>query len=240
MLTLKGTMDLGDIVYLFCLMVPHGAGSAILDGSLFLDMMTPARELFQVCATLCAAGVCLGPSISFGWPRTDRSSFAAKLATTYGAFGEGKPRSQPLPGAPPHIKDGGIDVIAWTPSIDGRPGKFYLLGQAASGRKWKEKSMVEDVRLFHWAWFDVAPTSQPTPAMFIPFCVLDDDTSDDELVAGSTFDWLVQKFGQVHYRYRIPFYAALAPIVSARGIGPIERLEDISKIHEWVEAFQQF
>jgi hypothetical protein len=242
LLTVKEQIDTGSIVYLFCLLMSHVSNSVLLER---IDLSAEAqsgRDIFQICATLSAAGYCEGPAISFGWPRRDRTGFAEKLAQTYLEFGDGTPRTAPLPAAPDHIKDGGIDVIGWRPARDGLPGTFYLLGQVASGQNWKTKSVLKDIENFHWAWFEVQPASQSTGAMFVPFCITDTEEAaadfPDQDFLISKMQFIAKEFGDFIYRYKLPFFAAKAPALSAAGVAPIEGLNEVPRIEEWVNAIR--
>src|ERR1019366_5995565 len=130
---------LGSVVYFVCLFMSHVTKSELLEKFDLTANAQSGRDIFQICSVLAAAGWCQGPAISFGWPRRDQTSFATKLSETYDLFGDGTPRTVPLPAAPPRIKDGGIDVISWRRTHDGLPGTLYLLGQVASGHNWKDK-----------------------------------------------------------------------------------------------------
>ena len=242
-LILSEAPDLGGYVYLFCLAISHATRSPILRENQLPDTSSSTRDLFQICATLCAAGDCRGPAISFGSPRADHSAFAAKLRDTYERFGEGTTRSQPLPAAPVTPKDDGVDVIAWRDTPDGLAGKsIYLLGQAASGRNWETKSVKEVIHVFHHTWFEVEPTSTPTPAMFIPFCLEEPQARSGEFTPQerlrSRMELLTKKFGILYYRYRLPHNAAEAQRMADAGIEPIEGLDQIHQLQEWVQSFR--
>ena len=241
-LTLEGVGNVGATAYMFCLLMSHVSNSPLLEK---LDLNTEARsgrDLFQICATLSAAGWCGGPSISFGWPRSDRSSFVEKLRRVYTEFGDGTPRSEPMPGAPTHIKDGGIDVIAWRRPNDALPGTLYLLGQVASGQNWRDKTVVKDIDLFHWVWFEVPPSSMAQAAMFVPFCFTDTNDEADESVEQEEIigrmKIITKRFGVFIYRYRLPRFALKAPILAASGVSPIEGLDQFHRVNEWISAFR--
>jgi hypothetical protein len=241
-LTLRENINTGAAVYLFCLLISHVSNSSLLDNFDLTNEAQTGRDIFQICATLSAAGYCEGPAVSFGWPRRDRSGFAAKLAETYASFGDGTPRAIPQPAAPERIKDGGIDVIAWRPTTDGLPGTFYLLGQVASGHLWRTKTVLKDIGFFHWAWFEVEPVSLPTGAMFVPFCITDTGESAtdfaDQAFVINKMQFIVKEFGHFIYRYRLPFYAGKARALWAAGTAPIEGLDEVPRILDWVEKFK--
>lgn len=242
LLCLRENLDLGSTVYVFCLIMSHVSQSPLLEKFDLTAETRSGRDVFQICATLAAAGYCEGPAISFGWPRTDQSSFAKKLAETYQLFGDGTPRQEPLPAAPSHIKDGGIDVISWKPTIDKLPGALYLIGQVASGNNWPDKSVLNDIKLFHWAWFDVAPSAHANGAMFVPFCITDTGEASgefkDQEYLVSKMQFLVKSFGHFFYRYKIPHYVNVAVRIAADGIKPIEGLTQADSIRNWVEKLR--
>lgn len=238
-ITLAASPRAGHSAYLLCLLLSHVSGDGSLDGRL-LPGLDRSRDWFQVCATLCAASICGGPSFSFGWPRPDKTGFHEKLVQVFGhRAGNGIPRAEMPPGAPPKIKDGGIDVIAWKMESDGRPGIPYLLGQAASGKNWREKSVQSFIQRFHAFWFEHSPSSIPSPAMFIPFCLPEpqdqraDHWSQKEVLEGH-LRYLEHDLGDIYCRYRIPGHADKAQALAADGIGPIERLEDVPRIEAWI------
>jgi|SRR5271166_3304767 len=88
----------GDSIYLFCLIVDHAKQSQIVPGELTptAEEMRKARDLFQVCATLAAAGYCVGPAFSLGFPRPDGSGFLKKVTQIWSYFKDGKPREKPF------------------------------------------------------------------------------------------------------------------------------------------------
>jgi hypothetical protein len=230
----------GRASYLLCLLLSHAIKEGFLaDGP--LPELAPARDHFQACATLCAAGVCGGPAFSFGWPRPDKKKSHEKLLQVYRHFGDGIPYHDTPPGSSPKIKDGGIDVIAWAHEPDRRPGTFYLLGQAASGRDWASKSAKGYLEPFHDFWFEYRPASRAIAAMFIPFCFPVNDTVDhrrdhvdqeDEYTGDGKY--LIDMLGNIYYRYRIPNHADRAIVLAEKGIGPIERLDAVKDIVSWV------
>ncbi len=56
-------------VYLFCLFLSHANDRTIIPESLAPQIDNAARDLFQACATVAAAGYVRGNAMSFGWPR---------------------------------------------------------------------------------------------------------------------------------------------------------------------------
>ena len=169
-LVLTKEWSLGNAVYLFCLIIAHAVRSELVSLELAPDdaSLRAAWDIFQVCATLAAAGRCDGPSYSIGWPRPDKTGFLEKLKQVWAHFGDGKPREVPLPGTPNQIKDEGVDVIAWWPERDEQPGQGFLIGQVASGHDWKDKSIRPHLERFLNEWFCVQPVSLAPPNSFYP------------------------------------------------------------------------
>ena len=224
-------------VYLFCLLLSHASDYTILPKSLSPKVTNKERDLFQVCATVAAAGFVQGNAFSFGFPRPDDTKFLEALHAIYERFGEGKPVKKPRIAAPIHVKDAGIDVIAWRQSVDGLPGTQYLLGQVASGKNWKEKSVLADSEHFHKYWFELPPASSHQNAMFMPFCLEPEEKND-----GTSYDELLKsylhsvnfRFGVLFYRYRISNFFSKGLIISDGGQHVVERAGDLSKIVKWV------
>jgi hypothetical protein len=222
--------DIGQSAYLLSLFLSHATDSDIVPPEVAPsgDTLLQSRKLFQVCATLAAAGICTGHAYSFGFPRVDHSSFLRKLHEIWTKFGDGKPREQPLPSAPEAVKDAGIDVIAWHPRPDKRPGTTYLLAQVASGRNWLSKSVKEHIEPFHYNWFDPPPISQPTAAMMIPFLIADN----------RIFVQAALRLGHVYHRECLPLEAAKAPSLGHDGY-TIETLDQADAVREWVVQYRE-
>jgi hypothetical protein len=204
-LVLTQEWSLGNAVYLFCLIIAHAVRSELVSRELAPDdaSLRVARDVFQVCATLAAAGHCNGPSYSIGWPRPDKTGFLEKLKQVWEHFGDGTPREVPLPGTPDQIKDEGIDVIAWWPERDEQPGQGFLVGQVASGHDWKGKSIRPHLERFLNEWFCVQPVSLAHPTVFIPFTV-----HQDQMRRTSSMH------GYVVHRGRLARFAARAPALA--------------------------
>jgi hypothetical protein len=229
-LCLEKQWNVGQAIYLFCLILSHAPPSELVpDGSAPPeDQLREARDLFQICSTLAAAGKTGGPSFSVGWPRADDSRFLEKLQQVWSIYGDGVPHDKPLTGTPPHLKDDEIDVISFWPERDGLPGHGYLVGQVASGNNWRNKSVRPALNRFTRLWFKVQPAADGHPAIFIPFSVSDESMSRD-----------TSYFGYVAHRSRLPQLAGLAPTLSQEGVAPIERLDEIGRIYDWLAQHRQ-
>lgn len=227
-------------IYLFCLFLSHAQDRTIIPEVHAPTIDNSVRDLFQVCATIAAAGYVEGVATSFGWPRPDSEKFLDALKRIYGMFGDGKPHAAAPAGAPDQVKDDGIDVIAWRPSPDGLPGTHYLLGQVASGKNWQGKSVVSYIDMFHKFWFSTQPASPDTPAMFMPFCLepkAAEDPNEAQENAVNNMQRFTNQFGVLFYRYRLPHFAAKGIKVNAEQGHMVERIAELPKIAEWVQKY---
>lgn len=227
-------LEIGQVVYLFCLLLANAKNDEVFCSDKFVyELDNYIRDLFQACSTWAAAGFYNCSASSFGFPRPDGTNFLDKLRAVYALVGEGAVRVRPLPGVSSNPKDEGVDVIAWARRNDGAPGKVYFLGQVATGSNWHDKSIVEYLKPFHENWFSVLPASQAKYGMFIPHCVptVGDATLQQQIHV------LTVKFGDFQYRYTIPFYASKGcEIAAADAALTVERQGDIAKIRDWVNA----
>ncbi len=246
-LCLRDELEPGAWAYLFCLIVSAAAPDGLLDSEPVKPDLKRARELFQVCATLAAAGFRCGPAFSTGWPRPDRSQFLAKLREVYDHFGDAVVvHASPPPGAQARAKDDEIDVIAWQHTTDPGPRVGYFLGQAASGQNWDMKSLKGHVDAFHGTWFLSSP---PTPMVgtIMPFCLaspsdaaaLEHEEQEHVLAAirGHNRRHALEH-GELLYRHRVARFVAAGLALHARGVGPIERVADLPQVEAYVRAFR--
>ena len=233
----------GHVIYLFCLLASavreHWLQPACVTGSVAKEIPT----VFQICACLAAGGYTEGEVASFGFPRPTGTAFLPALRATYERFGAGTVRSDVPPGFPGATKDDGVDVIAWRDLPDRMPGKLYLLGQVASGDKWKEKSVVDRVEQFH-DWFIERPATHWLPSMFIPF-TLHRDLSDDpetafEEVLASRFLREEARYGIVFDRLRVTYFADVCLRANDDGEGRerprVDGRDRFGEVETWVQT----
>lgn len=241
-LAISTSLTPGGYSYLFCLIVSSAANGGPLSGGGGAEPdLVRARGLFQVCATVAVAGLVTGPSYSVGWPRPDSSTFLAKLAQVYSAFGDGKPFSVVPPGAPSQVKDDEIDVIAWRDTRGTRPPAGYYLGQAASGANWNTKSLKGSVDQFHATWFAQVPASNPSVGTIIPFVLPSDADAavghvDQEAVAGE-LRRMAARHGDVVYRHRVAMFVDQGLSLAAGGL-EVERAGDLADIQAYVNEYR--
>ena len=227
---LKEQLTEGATAYLYCLFMSHPDKDQVISGEIVPEIDNCVRDLFQICSTIAAAGEVIGSAISFGYPRADHTGFLTKLRETYALFGEGAVREQTLPGVTRSPKDDGVDVIAWSHSNDNASGKYYLLGQVASGRDWPGKSLLGILPKFHENWFEVRPVSTPNPSIFIPFHIppIADESLEERMRS------LTLEFGMVFYRLRIPLLINKGLESASAQNRRVERVSDFNKITTWV------
>ena len=227
-------------VYLFCLFLSHAFDRTVVSKAQAPRITNKLRDLFQAAATVAAGGFVEGPSISFGFPRPDGAGYLEIIQRVYKLFGDGKPRKKPRPAAAKKIKDNGIDVIAWTRSIDGLPCTLYLVAQVASGADWEDKSVTTDRLHFHKYWFTREPGSQPHDAMFMPFALEPEDPEDGTPYQEVLTDYMQSigyRYGTLFYRDRIARHLADGLKLVAAGETEIERVADLTKIETWVSEY---
>ena len=104
-----------------------------------------------------------GQALRFGWPSDvgrpqDFPSAVTWLAGQLGVVAGSGYR-------PPRRKDGGVDVVAWRPFPDGRPGFPIVLAQCTLQAELMSKAADVDVRLWS-SW--LALDFEPTTALVIP------------------------------------------------------------------------
>jgi hypothetical protein len=238
---LKSDLTEGEFIYLFCLFLSNSKRGEIFDGSWLPHIDHVTRDLFQVCATLAAAGEVRGSAISFGWPRPNNNPpFLKRLQEVYALFGEGEVVTEPRPGVSPSPKDEEVDVIAWTPRLDNAAGTYYLLGQVASGDNWEAKSIKSGgIDYLHHNWFYQAPASTPQASIFIPHLIQVVERGDGS--RADRINALTPKFGTIFDRLRLPCLARdgirIADGEEEIGVAfSIERRNDIPQIRTWLDT----
>lgn len=219
-----------DWVYVFSLILSHARKSTLVPVILRPSdtALRAARDLFQVCSTLAAAGKVEGPAFSIGHPRPGKVKFLLKLTEAWEIFGDGKVHAKAPPTAPAKHKDEGIDVIAFWREPDGRHSLGYLVGQAASGHtEWRDKSAGEAADVL-MEWFIQPPATNRTTATFIPFYVTADMDENYRLI---------RRHGYIVHRTRLAALVEKALALAKAGVAPIERVADIGAVQTWVESY---
>lgn len=146
----------------------------ILDGSPLKpneSEVSELRRLFQYISTAALAAEIQGDSWSFGSPRPDRSSFLGKLEQIWETLQDGTVGRTLR--APSYSKDDKIDICAARTHPDGQAGFLLSAAQVATGRNWKDKSIVGHLSAFKDSWFTDRPVTQFIPYMIVTFSIRD-------------------------------------------------------------------
>lgn len=221
-------------IYLYCLYFSHMSASRLFSG-----LATPTnaqRDLLQIAATIALAGYAQGHSISFGWPRPDKTEFYNALTRAIGLIGEGQVK--PIEDVNlylqtiPH-KDAGIDVIAWKDNNprDQFPGsKLIYFAQVASGNNWRSKAVKEDIDVIQRHWLSKR-IYRIIDAIVIPF----DFESDDESIKRDHISLVAEEFGAVLHRLRLPIFVKQGlELLSSNPRLLIERGNEVNNISQYV------
>ena len=222
--------DLGQTAYLLSLLLSNlRAVSPMLDSFEMHPSDQKVRELrqwFQYFATSALAAEIGGPAWSFGFPRPGGTGFIGKLSEIWGVLKDGSVEAQAS--APRKPMDGGIDVFAWREQRDGLPGFLLAAAQVATGKDWKDKSIVSHMdRVFPGRWFERPPVTRMVPYHVIPFARPDNEFPDD-----------VRVLGNVLHRLRVPHRVSEAVGLARRGI-LIEAFDRLEEAAGWVASYVQ-
>jgi len=229
----------GSVIYVFCLIVSAIRAGKFQPRDKLKSLENRIGNTFQICACMAAGGYLGGDVSSFGFPRANGLGFLPALKAVYKRFGAGHVRDRIEEGMPDDLKDGGIDVIAWRDHPDRMPGKLYLVGQSASGSKWRDKSVIEYVDQMHTGWFTHAPQKHAVPAMFIPFTFhadLDEPREVSFLEKLKTRFWYdEQHYGIIFDRLRITHFASVCLNMAEDGKKKIDGALLYEAIKSWVD-----
>ena len=215
-------------IYLVCLILSHVTKSAILklppeDGA----VRDVRRRHFQIVSTLAVAGHVGGPALSLGWPRVDGGSILSVVARACDRSGTGVARATPGQLANPAAKDGGIDVLGWTPANDRPPPTSFWFGQAASGHGWADKSSRDEEAEFSRDYFDTPPQCNHAYVTICPF-----------LVPIAELERKSRRHGVVLDRTRAPLAAIKGLELAKSGVW-VEEVGQSHKIALWVGRYRK-
>jgi hypothetical protein len=158
----------GRSIYLACLYM-SAVRSGIVDAKVGKIKVDPViGDLFQICATIAAAGYVRGDAYWFGHPRPDQTPLLDAVATLASLLRQGKAALQAPLGETRFAKDGGVDVVAWRAHHDDRPAKVLLYGQCASGMNWDGKPVGPKVDRLD-SYYTDTPSKHWLPALLTPF-----------------------------------------------------------------------
>ena len=169
----------GHTVYHACLLM-SALRSGLIDAKAAGIQTDPViGNLFQICATVAAAGYVGGDAYWFGHPRPDQTPLLDAVKTLASHLQAVSSPYRP-PGETKFAKDGGIDVVAWRDHRDGRPAKLILYGQCASGLNWESKPVQQKVHRLD-SYYIRPPSKNWLPALLVPFPIYMDKENSNEL-----------------------------------------------------------
>jgi hypothetical protein len=191
------------------------------------NLLTRLRNrIFQILSTLAMAGLSGGPAISVGWPRVSGETIVAlmrRAAANGAGFGV---RNPPGIYVPPDEKDGGIDVMAWTPEQTPPPSNLFF-GQTASGNNWPGKPASEHAKLFANNYLQDIMTGNRSYATIIPFRVWDQR------------QWNAQNLfhRSLVERLRLPCHAYRGLQQAQNGV-MVDEADQIDNVVDWLREYR--
>lgn len=122
----------------------------------------------------------------FGHPREDGTAFRVALTHMCQRMNAGIVNAHA-----PRInnqQDGGLDVLAWIPFYDRRPGQLIAFGQCAAGQDWREKLFDTSPHTFRELWMLEGWEPAPVRVFLLPRCIPDDQWREANVKGGIVFD----------------------------------------------------
>jgi len=215
--------------YLLCLILSHTTNSPVLNMPPTPEMVRQARKrLFQVVATLAAAGHAQGGATSLGWPREKKETIIDVVTRAVIRSGTGAAKLAPDQLEPKGAKDGGLDVLAWKCAPGGPPPELFYFVQAASGHNWPGKSARDDHRQFIACYFNTPPSCNEVFLTVCPFRLSEQTKQYNQLSHGAISD-----------RTSVPTMVMAAMAAAANGNSHIDEVENYPIIGKWVSRYQR-
>ena len=182
------------------------------------------RLYFQYFATAAVAGEICGAAWSFGFPRPDGSGFMDKLNEVWAVLKDGTAKA--ARSSPRRPMDDKVDIFAWREQNDNLPGFLLVAAQVATGKNWKDKSLLGHVnRTFQARWFEPEPASKILAYHVIPFARPDQCFRDDVLVLGN-----------VLHRIRVPRRVMEASALVEKGV-KVEAFDESKAAVDWLRTY---
>lgn len=191
-------------------------------------------RVFQIAATLAAAGYVSGDAYWFGAPRPDKMPLLDALAGLASAIGVGQARREPPEGETRYAQDAGVDVVAWRDHSDRLPAKIILYGQCASGMNWEGKPVAGKVTRLQ-RYFSEQLSNFWTPALFTPFPLYMDKEQAHGLWTSSAqrgfYCSLEREMGVIIDRIRVVHWSVRCLESPGPSVRPA--LDELDSLSEW-------
>lgn len=223
--------ELADPVgaYLLCLILSHVTNSPILSVPPNPEMVRQARKrLFQILATLAAAGHASGGAVSLGWPREKKETIIQVVGRATAGAQTGQAWLVPHAVEPKGAKDGGLDVLAWRAAPDGPPPESFYFVQAASGNNWVDKSARDDHKQFLTCYFHTHPMCNIAFLTVCPF-----------RLSAATKQYNQISHGTISDRTRAPIMALAGLQAAAVDGAVIDEAANYPIITKWLSRYRR-
>jgi hypothetical protein len=219
-------------IYLIALFISHAPTSEILPLEAVSGEaeMRDARDFFQICATVAAVGHTEGPAIFIGQSSQDRSAVLAEATEAWIHCVDGDLVNQPSRSTPANVRGTSVDIHAFRRGSGGGLPRGSLVGQAASGHSWPGKSAVPAAKAFVVEWVKRASVTKPEAVIFIPLSLSADADEVRQI-------WLDQEY--VISRTRLAAFSKALQLQGEESL-PIERVEELARVTDWVSRCQGF
>ena len=192
------------------------------------------RKYFQYFATAALAGEVSGSAWSFGFPRPDGTGFRDALREVWKTLKDGE--VNPNLGAPKRAKDDKVDVFAARMHNDGYPGFLLAVGQVATGKNWRSKSILGYV--IHGGGFKTKWFLPPPVTNFICYHIVPFTFADFTVAKRFEFSNDCAEFGNILHRLRIPPRVKEACVLHQDGKVKIQAFDKLDKAVSWVGKYK--
>lgn len=229
MLTCEDDLTDPASAYLLCLILSHVTNSPILSVPPNAEMVRQARKrLFQILATLAAAGHAQGGAVSLGWPREKKETIIQVVGRATAGSGTGEARPAPHAVEPKGAKDGGLDVLAWRTAPDGPPPEIFYFVQAASGHNWIGKSARDDHPQFVACYFQTQPMCNVAFLTVCPFRLPEETKQYQQISHGTISD-----------RTRAPAMVLASLQAAEAGADNIDEAKNFPVVSKWLARYRR-
>ena len=237
--SLSWACSLGQISYIISLVLsnlpPFGQVLDINKFEVDEREIMKIRRYFQYIATVALAGEINGSAWSFGFPRRDGAKFEDALREVWRTLRDGEVNPS-LVGSKITMDDK-IDVIAARTHSDGYPGYLLAVGQVATGRNWKDSSIIEYVVRggdFKTKWFLPQPVTD-----FICYNIVPLTFSYFTEAERFEFSNLCLDLGNILHRLRIPYRVKEAYLLYQEGKISIQEIDKFDEVVDWVKQYKE-